>query len=128
MQTIRVFYFEVHHGEEFTADEQGLNFNRIEGTGDEATRTLAEMAKDVFLVRSADGWRSMRRRVRETVWTFTAHRALMVAPTDCPDAANKNLTDTCNKDRGCVLARGGRSPGPRGPGLLFRLAPALVWA
>jgi hypothetical protein len=41
------FYFDVRDGERFTVDEHGLNFDGIEGARDEATRALAEMAKDV---------------------------------------------------------------------------------
>jgi Domain of unknown function (DUF6894) len=43
-----VFYFDVRDGEKFTADEQGSDFNGIEGVRDEATRALVEIAKDVL--------------------------------------------------------------------------------
>jgi hypothetical protein len=45
---IMLFYFDVRDGEKFMVDEQGLDFNGIEGARDEATRALAEMAKDVL--------------------------------------------------------------------------------
>jgi hypothetical protein len=48
MPTMPLFYFDVRDGERFTLDSQGLNFNGIEGARDEATRVLAEVAKDVL--------------------------------------------------------------------------------
>jgi Domain of unknown function (DUF6894) len=43
-----LFYFDVRDGQKFTEDDYGLEFPNIEAARDEATRTLAEIAKDVL--------------------------------------------------------------------------------
>ncbi len=48
MPIMPLFYFDVRDGEKFMIDEQGLDFSGIDGARDEATRALAEMARDVL--------------------------------------------------------------------------------
>jgi hypothetical protein len=42
------FYFDVRDNEDFTRDDEGLEFPTIEKARDEAARVLAEMAKFVL--------------------------------------------------------------------------------
>jgi hypothetical protein len=67
-----LFYFDVRDGERFTRDSQGVNFNGIEGARDEATRVLAEVARDV--VPAAD-----RRRIAIEVRDEAKKPLLVVA-------------------------------------------------
>jgi hypothetical protein len=68
-----LFYFDVRDDEKVTTDEQGMHFNGIEGARDEATRGLAEMAKDVL-----PG--AARRRLSIVVRDEAKEPLLIVAP------------------------------------------------
>jgi Domain of unknown function (DUF6894) len=71
MPIMPLFYFDVRDGEKVMVDEQGLDFNGIEGARDEATRALAEMAKGVLPATS-------RRRLAIEVRNDEAKEPLLV--------------------------------------------------
>ena len=48
MRAMQRYYFDCRDGEAFIPDEEGLEFDGIEAARDEATRTLAEMAKEAL--------------------------------------------------------------------------------
>jgi hypothetical protein len=43
-----LYYFDFRDGENFSPDEDGLEFPGVDAARDQATKTLAEMAKDVL--------------------------------------------------------------------------------